>query len=481
NIIGSCRRGECTEATVEEIFRRQLRQIIATDEKMLRMGEKHLDLPGLIGIWKRTIGSGLIGGKSVGMLLAHAILKKEFKRYEQVIEKHDSFYIGSDIFYSFLVRNGCWNIRQKQKNPETLFEDIDEAREKIMAGTFPDEVIHRFADMLDYFGQSPLIVRSSSLLEDNFGNAFSGKYESIFCVNNAAKEERLSAFLDAVRVIYASTMSREALAYRAKKGVLENDEQMALLVQRVSGTRRQNVFMPDLAGVGFSYNLYTWDESIDPEAGLLRLVYGLGTRAVDRHDDDYTRIVALNAPEKRPEGNSAEMLKFTQKRVDVLDFSSNSLQTAYFSDIASQNRDLNTGMFSSEIDIDGQSRRIISFDRVIKETDIIRDMKEILSILKNGYLSQVDVEFTVNFSAEGGYRINILQCRPQNVIKESGLLGDMPSVNDERVLIKSCGGIVGRSRASVVDRLIYVVPSVYGKLPEKDRYSLAKVVGKLTR
>ncbi len=91
-------------------------------------------------------------------------------------------------------------------------------------------------------------------------------------------------------------MSERALTYRARRGLLESDEQMALLVQRVSGDVHGRYFFPHLAGVGYSYNAYVWSEDIDPYSGVLRLAFGLGTRAVDRVDDDYTRLVALNAP-----------------------------------------------------------------------------------------------------------------------------------------------------------------------------------------
>ncbi len=479
DIIDSCARGECTPETVKEVFYRQLKQLISSDYKMLDMAKKHMDLPGLIKIWKRTIGSGMIGGKSVGMLLAHNILKKDFPRYDEIIEKHDSFYIGSDVFYSFLVRNGCWHIRQKQKKPETLFEDLEKARERILNGDFPEIMIRRFSDMLNYFGQAPIIVRSSSLLEDNFGNAFSGKYESIFCVNNGTHEQRLEDFLNAVRVIYASTMSREALAYRARRNVLEKDEQMALLVQRVSGSKYDNVFMPDLAGVGFSYNSYQWDEKIKPEAGMLRLVFGLGTRAVDRHDDDYTRIVALNAPEKRPEGSAGSVSGFTQKRVDALNIEKNTLYTEYFTDIIKENTGIKTDMFSVIEEYNETKYKSINFDRLLQDSDFIKDMSEMLMKIRDAYGTQVDVEFAVNFREDGSYRINILQCRPQHVKKPAGISGNAPEINKDKLILKTNGGIVGQSRFVAVDRIIFVDPAVYGKLPEQDRYEIAGVIGKL--
>ncbi|MFA4945330.1 MAG: PEP/pyruvate-binding domain-containing protein [Lentisphaeria bacterium] len=155
----------------------------------------------------------------------------------------------------------------------------DRIREKMHAGSFPPEIGEQFRHLLNYFGQSPIIVRSSSLLEDAYGNAFSGKYESVFCANQGTPEDRLHAFMAAVRTVYASTMSRDALAYR---GLLGQDEQMAILVQRVSGALHGHLHYPQLAGVAYSFNPFVWNPAIDPAAGVLRLVFGLGTRAVDR-------------------------------------------------------------------------------------------------------------------------------------------------------------------------------------------------------
>jgi len=94
-------------------------------------------------------------------------------------------------------------------------------------------------------------------------------------------------------------------------GLIDRDEQMAILVQRVSGAVHGHLFYPQVAGVGLSYNPFAWSGEIDPEAGVLRLVFGLGTRAVDRSDDDYTRLVALNAPQRRPDAGRSGAAGFS--------------------------------------------------------------------------------------------------------------------------------------------------------------------------
>ncbi len=169
----------------------------------------------------------------------------------------------------------------------------------MLRGRFPEKIREYFWQMLEYFGQSPIIVRSSSLLEDNFGNAFAGKYESVLCVNQGTPEERYDAFEKAVRFIYASTMSEDALAYRLQRGLFDQDEQMAILVQRVSGDYYGEYFFSHIAGVGNSSNLYVWDKNIDMDGGMLRLVFGLGTRAVNRVTGVIHVSCALTSPPGR--------------------------------------------------------------------------------------------------------------------------------------------------------------------------------------
>ncbi|MFH1717840.1 MAG: PEP/pyruvate-binding domain-containing protein [Planctomycetota bacterium] len=489
-LLESFNRGECSAETIEQVFHRQLRQIISRDERILRLAEKYLSLSDLIYFWKRLIGSGLVGGKTVGMLLGRAILEKSDSRWAELLESHDSFFIGSDIFYSFLVENGCWVIRQNQKDPATLLDGAEEARRRISRGRFPDFIIARFSDMLDYFGQSPIIVRSSSLLEDNFGNSFSGKYESVFCANQGTQQNRLEEFLHAVRFIYASSMSEEALVYRAERGVLERDEQMALLVQRVSGKPYGSLFFPQLAGVGLSYNPYVWDESIDPEAGILRVVFGLGTRAVNRSDDDYTRVVALNAPDKRPEAGFDQVARYAQRRMDMINLEENRLASGYFVDVAGQMAGLAVEMFASaDRAAERQARRgqkgdrrhwVLTFDKLFSGTDFIRNMRDMLETLRKTYDYHVDIEFTANFSSDGSYKINLVQCRPLQIKVGKPVAGPFPHVEKENLIMEAHGGIIGQSRTLAIDRIIYVVPSVYGHLPDRDRYAVARLIGKLT-
>lgn len=480
--------GTCSPEEEHEMFRRLCRMMVSRDPVIKSLVSNYLRLEDILAIRRRMIGTGLIGGKTVGMLLARRILQANSQRFAKLLEDHDSFYVGSDVFFTFLVRNGVWWVREKQGNPDTFLEGSELARQRILTGQFPDYIVKQFEQMLGYFGQSPIIVRSSSLLEDNFGNSFAGKYESVFCPNQGPRERRLEDFLSAVRSIYASSMSEKALRYREQKGLLQQDEQMALLVMRVSGAIHGHYYYPHAAGVGFSFNPYVWNENIDPKAGVIRLVFGLGTRAVDRSDDDYTRVVALNAPDRRPEVNFEEVRQYAQRRVDFLDLDANRLVSGHFLDVIAASPDVPVRLFASTDagpgwGMEGTSRPtwVLTFDKLLRSTDFVEDMKTMLQVLHEAYHYPVDVEFTLNFLDDVDYRIHVVQCRPLP-IKGMDTLAPIPmEAPAENRIIAASGAVIGHSRQIRIDRFVFVVPEVYGKLTLQERHEVARLIGRLNQ
>ncbi len=257
------------------------RMLIGHHPVFNRLADRYFKLEDLIAIRNRLIGAGRIGGKAAGMLLAQRILltKKDETGidFAERLDGHDSFYIGSDVFFTFLVNNDLFRLRLRLTcDSATSPDEFQEIEERFLAGRFSSTIREQFRAMLDYYGQAPIIVRSSSLLEDSFGNSFAGKYRSVFCANQGNPEARLDDFMRAVKLVYASALNPDALCYRSKRGLGANDEQMAILVQRVSGMPYRKYFFPTLAGVAFSRNLYAWNDRIDIRQGVIRLVFGLG-------------------------------------------------------------------------------------------------------------------------------------------------------------------------------------------------------------
>lgn len=453
------------------------KMIFPDDPAMSPLIGHYLTLNDLFAVRDRMIGNGSIGGKAMGMLLARAILRRDAPGLHAKLEAHDSFYVGTEVFDTFFVQNGLWWIRHQQRDPATFLRQLDEAHTRIMEGSFPQSTLRQFEGMLDYFGEWPFIVRSSSRLEDLYGSAFAGQYESVFCVNQGPHGKRLADLLEAVRKVYASVLGEKVLRYRERRGLLKTQEQMALLIMRVSGTAGSRYFHPHAAGVGLSFNPYRWNQSIDVNAGVVRLVAGLGTRAVDRTDDDYTRLVALNAPDLRPETNFGAIARHAQRRMDTLDLQDNGIITGPFTELTKGDAGFPHDLFTTREQPDRPA--FLTFDGLLKKTSFVTDMRSVLGHLHAAYQHPVEIEFALNVLPGGHYRINLLQCRPMQVRNIDGIATEPPE--GARRLVTAQGAVIGPSRVIRPDRLVYVVPSRYGRSSQTDRLALTRLIGRINR
>jgi hypothetical protein len=410
----------------------------------------------------------------------------DYKRLHR--EAHDSFYIASDVFYTYIVENHCWNIRVMQRTKEGYFSKAEELRDALLSGEFPSPIREKFRTMLQYFGQSPIIVRSSSFLEDGFGNAFAGKYESVFCVNQeSSPEKRLQAFEAAVRQVYASIMDVSALEYRLRRGLHDKDEQMAILVQRVSGSYFGHYFMPCAAGVGYSHSAYKWRSDMDPAAGMLRIVMGLGTRAVDRTENDYPRLVNLDHPSTTMMTTVAQKHRFSQRKVDVLDEQTNTLREISLEELLPvlplwYKRVVLEHDTEAERTLRGMGRPrevwFASCQKLLERKEFTDTMQSILKSLEQVYGNPVDIEYTVNFEEKGEFVINLLQCRPLYTGSLQGKL-ELPQLRSDNIFFDLVDSSMGSTGVHRLDAVILIDPRKYYEYPHNLKPQAAVAVGKI--
>lgn len=466
-----------------------MRCLLGTEPTRLELCRKYFSVRDLMDIKKREIGTGCIGGKAVGMLLARNIIRDTLPElYRERIEPHDSYFIGADVFYTYAVQNNTWDLRTRMIEPEDYMRLAPEFRDRLLQGEFMPTIKEQFLSMLEYFGQSPIIVRSSSLLEDGIGNAFAGKYESVFCPNQGTLEERYRVFENAVRAVYASTVSADAFKYRAERNLLDRDEQMALLVMRVSGDRRGQYYYPHIAGVGHSKNLYMAGANASLEnKGMLRLVFGMGTRAVDREADDYARFIKLDDPLAPPMVEYGDEYKYSQHKVDLIDLKENRFRTVDLESLNKQEMNADPMLFMEpdmaaaahyrELGLTGVPvPDIVSFNRLLRRTKFTDDLGLIMSTLEKVYDYPVDVEYACSFNRAGAYRINLLQCRTLQT-HGMGRAGVMPKVKDFFFRIK--GNFMGGNVCIPVRYAVFVRAEEYLELPERLKYSVARRIGEL--
>jgi hypothetical protein len=446
-------------------------------------------------ILERRIGTGKIGGKSAGLLLAYKILENMAPEIFEQINLPRSYFIGADVFYDFMAANQLEFLNQKYKTAEQIREEYPKIQEHYGRARFPEEIAFQLREILREVGKTPLIVRSSSLLEDNFGMSFAGKYISLFCPNQGTIKENLRDLTLAIRQVYASVFSPDALMYRRRVGLLDYDERMAILLQEVQGERHRQYYFPALAGVAYSYSPIVWNTRLKREEGFIRLVMGLGTRAVDRIAGDYPRMVNLSHPQLRPDVTPKAIRYYSQHFVDALDLEQNTLTTVPVESVLGS--DYYPLRWLVSVD-DGETIRpplsigrsinpsqlILTFDGLLQRGAFVPLMKTVLTCLEQQYEQPVDIEFAVSFhpgADKPNLTFHLLQCRPQNQLNsDSHEVQSIPTDLPAQDKILLCTRMVPQGSVSQIEYIIYVDPEAYYLLETlKDHTEVARCIGQL--
>jgi hypothetical protein len=473
-----------------------VRRIVSDHLAYINIAKRWFTVADLEDIYRHRIGFGRIGGKSAGMLLAARILKdvadEKLKAHVRIPE---SYFLGSDLMYIFIAMNGLmhWN-DQKYKPEDQIRAEYAQIREAYQGGTFPPEVLIELKAILEKIGPRPLIVRSSSQLEDNFGTSFAGKYDSFFCANQGTPEENLNALTKAIACTFASTFKPDALLYRRSKGLQDYDERMAVLIQVVQGEQWERYFLPFVAGVAFSRNLYRWAPQIRREDGFARLVWGLGTRAVDRVGNDYPRPVALSHPTLQPDDSTEAVRYYSQQYVDVIDLQENTFKTLPAHEILAASypplRFLaqieQDGYFAtprSRVMIDQIPQLAITFDELLRRTPFASLLSRMLHLLEQHCQSPVDVEFTARipdpFAPTPEVEICLLQCRPQSSLQVAQKVQIPAELPVERIVFSS-HFIVPQGYLKDIRQIIFVPAEKYFALATaSERNELSRIIGRL--
>jgi len=471
-----------------------IRTMVSDQLKYIKIARQWFKVADLVEIRNRKIGGGKIGGKAAGMLLAQRILKETApQEIRDSFTIPESFFLGSDVFYNFMSLNGLmhWN-DQKYKSEEQIRADFPIVRAEFSKGQFPPEIQERLKELVRNAGKTPLIVRSSSLLEDNFGTSFAGKYESVFCPNQGTPDENLFALTNAITRVYASSVNPDALVYRHQNGLADYDERIAILIQHVQGEQYGRYYFPHGAGVAFSRNLYRWSPQIRQEDGFLRLVWGLGTRAVDQVADDYPRMVALSHPKLHPTADVRAIRRYSQQNLDVIDLEANKLCTVPVGEV------LNTRYppirYIVQVEQDGYlgamrsnmvdpKKLIITFEGLMARTPFPARMRDALELLETHYGSPVDTEFTLEVlnpnTINPNVRITLLQCRPQSHIRETGQ-AKLPRELLEKDIIFSTQRMVPQGVVTGICYVMFVSPEGYFSIStQAERTKLIRAIGQL--
>jgi hypothetical protein len=486
---------DLAEARLREIKVVLIRTMISDQLAYLKIAKEWFTISDLLEIRNRKIGHGKIGGKTAGMLLAARILAEAGDdEVRTSLRIPESFFIGADMTYTFMALNGLMHwADQKYKLEDQIRADYPVIQAQFQKGEFPPDILDRLRGVLEEVGKVPLIVRSSSLLEDNFGTSFAGKYESYFCPNQSTPAENLKNLTQAITRIYASSLNPDALLYRRAKGLQDYDERMAILIQVVQGEQYEHYYLPQIAGVAFSRNLYRWSPQIRREDGFARIVWGLGTRAVERVGNDYPRLVAISHPLLHPEASTKMTRRYSQQYVDLIDLEANELKTLSVYDVLDPHyqplrylAQLDQGGYLAPLRSvllgDNIHNLVLTFDELFRRTPLANRLKNMLNTLEENYQSPVDIEFTAQIedplSLQPNIQISLLQCRPQSHMIETE--ARLPQKLKKEDIVFSTRRMAPQGRVSQIRYVLFVPPECYFSLPTPaERAKLGNAIGKL--
>ena len=474
-----------------------IRRFLSDHPQFIHTAVEHVEIDDFYEILDHIVFSpesqGKLGGKGTGLFLAKHILKKAADSLSHFgeIKVPKTWYITSDGLLSFLSHNNLNEVvEQKYKDINQVRLEYPHVIQTFKNSRFPTDITQGLSMVLDDFKDQPIIVRSSSLLEDRTGSSFSGKYKSLFLANQGGKQERLEALKEAIAEVYASTFGPDPIGYRAERGLLDFAEEMGIMIQEVVGTRMGDYFLPSFAGVAFSRNEFRWSPRIRREDGLLRLVLGLGTRAVDRTSDDFPVLIAPGQVGLRVNVTADEVVRYAPKKVDVINLKTNSFETVEVKELLRSCGEHLPAVDKLVSVYDGQYLRkpvgrtldfakddlVVTFEGLVSETSFIPQIRLVMQILEEKLQSPVDIEF-----ASDGLHLYLLQCRPQSY-QEGANPARIPKDLPKDRIIFLANRFVSNGSLPDITHVVYVDPERYDSLSSQAAFlSVGRAVGRLNK
>ncbi len=474
-----------------------IRRFFSDDLHYINVIKNYATVEDFSAMLSRTVGppqgNGKLGGKAAGLFRAEKILMAAKKDYVSLrnLAVPKTWFITSDGILDFLHFNALEEMPSiKYRDPAEIRQEFPFLEQVFKNSSLSPEMIAGLSLALDDFGDRPLIVRSSSLLEDTLGAAFAGKYKSLFVANQGTKRERLEALADAIAEVYASVFGPDPIEYRRERGLLDFNEEMGILIQEVVGRRCGKYFLPAYAGVAFSFNEFRWSPRIKRTDGIIRLVAGMGTRAVDRVGDDYPVLVSPGQPGLRVNASPDEVLRYSQHNVDVINLETRRFETMTaeqlvaevgpelpaLSQIVSIYRDGELRSPTSNlIDLAG-GVPVVTFAKLLAHGPFIPQIRDMLKILQQALGWPVDIEFACDGDI---HKLYLLQCRPQSQAGGRASV-EIPANTAEADRLFSANRFITNAVVRGIEYVVYVDPDGYDALPTMDDLAqVGRIVGEL--
>lgn len=435
---------------------------------------RHMKNIGVVAVFDRgkfdryahfaRIGDGSLGGKGRGLAFLDNVIKMypEMNQFPgATVRIPKTVVLCTDIFDQFMEQNNLYPIALSNAPDELILSRFLEAQ-------LPDSYIKDFLTFFDATN-TPIAIRSSSLLEDSHYQPFAGIYSTYMIPRLNDRQEMLCMLAAAIKSVYASVFYRDSKAYMAATSNVIDQEKMAVILQEVVGKDYGGRYYPNISGVLRSINYYPIGEE-KAEDGIASLALGLGKYIVD---GGQTLRVSPYHPDQVLQMSDMEIaLRDTQTRFYALDTGYAGLDFKVDDGFNILNlrvkeayKDGALNYIASTYDPDDQiireglydnGRRIISFDGVLRQGvfPLPQLMQMAMKYGSHAMRRPVEIEFACNLNADRTGDFCLLQIRPIVDTKQE-LVEDVASIPAEECLLKSTNSL-GHGISEEVSDVVYV-------------------------
>lgn len=453
------------------------------------------------------IGHGSLGGKARGLGFVDMLITdySVHSRYENVkIFVPPAVVLGTDVFDDFMVRNVL------QEFAIHCTDDDEIERQFVNAKYFPPAAVAELRSFLELV-QTPLAVRSSSMLEDSQYHPFAGVYETYMVPNSHPDiNVRLDALLRSIKQVYASTFYQRAKNYLRVTSYSPTDEKMGVVIQCLVGKWHGNLYYPDISGVAKSYNFYPPPQK-KAEDGIVSVALGLGKWVVEggntvRFCPKYPRdVLQFHSVEETLRSSQQEFFALTRydgKELESLRHKplvqrfpiQKAEESIAFSYIASTYVPANDAIYHG---ISRTGARIITFAPLLQSSAIpfAETLELLLEMGEWGIGNPVEIEFAANITegAKPTLEFALVQLRPLVIRRELDEL-NVKILNKQLVFCES-NEVLGHGRIPDITDIVAIdyenfdrsktheiareISSFNAKLLEEKRFYLLVVMGRL--
>jgi hypothetical protein len=414
------------------------------------------------------IGDGSVGGKAQGLIKIQEALDSQFNHHEfpdiQVCIPELSV-VATDMFDHFLERNGLFETAYSSMPDDRIALAFQEAE-------LPMEILGEIRKIVEKM-QTPLAIRSSSLLEDSTGQPFAGVYRTKMIPNNQQQTNaRFRKLEEAIKLIWSSTFFRSAKDYYKVTDHNFKDEKMAVIIQEEFGKKHAYRFYPEVSGVARSINYYPIGKAVH-EDGVVNLALGLGKTIVE---GEKCWVYSPKYPNVSPPyGSVEELMRQTQTKFwainmgEPLVFDPTS-ETEYLlhKDITAAELDSSLRYLASTYDsysrrlsigVGNKGARVLNFAPLLAVDQIPFNklIQSIISFCEEVMAGPVEIEFGMTFDP---HRFAILQVRRMIGLDEEIEIRKCDLENNKNVLLCS-ESVMGNGVVDYLTDIVYIQPEKF--------------------